>query len=131
MTSQNVQAPIILLLDQDGIDNALVKTWFEQSRFSVVEAANAFQLLEEISDFTVRRCPDVIILDAASILSEFSLIKDMIHISKDEAGIPIFILSDSETSSDQEEYFKGNLAQLSVELDKIIPPKEIQPSFAV
>jgi hypothetical protein len=129
MKLQDIQTPIILLLDQKRFDNAFVKTWFAKSRFKAVEAANVFQLLEEVSDFTVRRCPDVIILEAASLLHDFSLIKDMLHISQDEVGMPIFILSNGEKTPEQEEFFKGNLAQLNAELDKIIPQKNNSTPF--
>jgi DNA-binding response OmpR family regulator len=123
MKLQDIHTPIILLLDQKRFDNAFVKTWFEKSRFKAVEAANVFQLLEEVSDFTVRKCPDVIILEAGSLLHDFSLLKDMLHISQDEIGMPVFILSNEEKVPQQEEFFKGDLTQLSAELDKIVPQK--------
>ena len=130
MKLPDIQTPIILLLDQKKVDNDFVRTWLEKSRFNAVEAANVFQLLEEVSDFTVRRRPDVIILEAECLLHDFSLIKDMLHISQGEAGMPVFVLSNGEKASEQEEFFKGNLAQLSAELDKIVPQKSNSTSFA-
>lgn len=130
MKLQNLNAPVILLLNKTGADNAFVRTWFEKSRFRAVEAVDMLDLLEEISDFTVRNRPDVIIVEAVSFLSNFSLIKDMIHTSINAAGMPVFILSDMENTFDQEEYFKGNLAQIRAELDKLIPQKDTQHHFA-
>jgi hypothetical protein len=130
MKLQNLNAPVILLLNKIGDDNGFVKTWFEKSRFRAVEVADMFDLLDKLSDFTVRNRPDVFIVEAVSFLSDFSLIKDMIHTSTGEAGMPVFILSDIEDFFDREEYFKGNLAQISDELDKLIPQRDTQHHFA-
>ncbi len=55
------QSVIILLEVGAAADNRFVKQWFRKSRFVTGETSDIFQALEEISDFTVCRCPDCLV----------------------------------------------------------------------
>jgi hypothetical protein len=116
-----MRCPVLLLLDSQGGDNSLVKMWFEKSRFQTAQFEDVFQVLEELSDFTVRRSPDVIILEVASFLNNFSSVAEIIQTLPADSKVPIFSSSEFGSFSDFDGSFKGDLNQLNIELEKIIP----------
>lgn len=116
-----MRCPVILLLSKQGDNNSLVKMWFEKSRFQTTQVEDVFQVLEELSDFTVRRSPDVIILEVASFLDDFSSVADIIQTLPIESEVPIYSSSELGSFIDFNGSFKGDLIQLSTELEKIIP----------
>ena len=113
--------PVILLLDGNAIDNDCVKEWFKTSRFLTSETVDIFQALEEISDFTVRCRPDVVLLEVNSLTEDFFTVRKMVQTSSGECGFPIFALSDSGKIINHKECFEGNLTQLKTQLNKMIP----------
>lgn len=123
MNPETPHPPVILLLSEKGVDNIFVKAWFEKSRFRTVEAEDIFQALEEISDFTVKKRPDIVILEVTSLLYDLGLIKEIIQTSTDEARTPIFAFPGAGINLNNNEYFEGDLNQLTAELEKIIPQK--------
>lgn len=121
MKQEFTHLPVILLLDGNAIDNDYIKDWFKQSRFSTSETVDIFQALEEISDFTVRCRPDVVLLEVSSLAEDFFAVRKMVQTSSGECEFPIFALSDSGKIINHKECFEGNLTQLKTQLNKIIP----------
>jgi AmiR/NasT family two-component response regulator len=61
------QQPVILLIGKEETsDGFTLKQWLEENEYITREASDVFEVIEEISDFTVRQCPDVILLEAES-----------------------------------------------------------------
>ena len=121
MKQEYTHLPVILLLDGNTVDKEFIKNWFKKSRFSTSETIDIFQALEELSDFTVRCRPDVILLEVSSMTEDFFAVKKMVQTSSGECEFPIFALSDSGKIINHKECFEGNLAQLKTQLNKIIP----------
>jgi hypothetical protein len=123
--------PAILLLGKQDSTNSFVRIWFEKSRFWTVETTDIFRVLEEISDFTVARRPDVILLEETSFQSDLSTINDFVQNSLPESNLPLFALLKSGNFINLDASFEGNLRQLEAELDKIIPQPESSIRAAV
>src|SRR5688500_2273790 len=114
---------VILLLDgKAATDNGFVRKWFEKSRFSAIEVSDVFQALEEISDFTIRCRPDVILMEVGSLSEDFPVIKNVIQTSLSaQPECPIFAFSNSGEIIDKKENFEINFSQLEARLNEIIP----------
>ena len=121
--------PVIVLMDKETSDErSVVLEWFENSRFLTCEAADVFEALEEISDFTVATRPDVILLDVESCDGDFQLIHDTIEPSPETLDLPILALApDGEDlkSGIPGSCFRGSLGQVAARLDKLIPEPDI------
>jgi len=122
MTEQEyLHLSVILLLDGSAADNRFVKQWFKKSRFSTGEATDIFQALEEISDFTICRSPDVILLEVDSVANDFFVVREMVQTLSVNNQMPIFALSASGKVVNHKDCFEGNLTQINTQLEKIIP----------
>lgn len=102
--------PIFLLLNKKSKNNNSVKNWLKESGFSMSEAPDAFWAMEEISDFTDRFCPEIVLIEALSPLKDFCLIQKMM--SNGEDGISIFALSEHENVINHKQCFEGNFSEI-------------------
>jgi len=121
--------PVIVLMDKETSDdrNAVVE-WFENSRFLTCEAADVFEALEEISDFTTATRPDVILLDVESCDGDYQLVHDTIEPSTESNDLPILALAaDGEIveAGVTRSCFRGSLGQVAEHLDTLIPDPDI------
>jgi len=122
MRYENAHRTVILLLDGNpAADNKFIKRWFQKSRFLTCEADDIFHALEEISDFTIRQRPDVILLEVESMKDGFQLAKRMTQTLSGQGETPIFAFSASGKVLGDCECFDGNLARLEAKLNFMIP----------
>ncbi|MDQ3180014.1 MAG: hypothetical protein M3Q33_05790 [Acidobacteriota bacterium] len=112
---------VIVLVDEKATDRCFVKEWFKKSRFSTNEATDIFQVMEEISDFTVRSRPDVVLLEVSSLATYFHIVKEMVQAPFDSCRLLIFALSNTGNVVNHRECFEGNLTQVEAKLNKMIP----------
>lgn len=62
--SKERSLPVVLMIDRGLVaDRNALAEWLSNSRFSSCDAVDIFEAIEEIADFTVRKCPDVIVLN--------------------------------------------------------------------
>jgi hypothetical protein len=109
--------PVILLLDKGAsADRSDVMNWFDNSRFSTYEASNVFEALDELSDFTIKERPDVVLLNVEN-ENELSLMRDISGME----DLAIMALSSGSSIVATDGCFRGNLGQLATHLDKLIP----------
>src|SRR5438093_1518566 len=120
MDREQRQMPVILLMDKASSgERGTIRQWFQNSRFSTFEAANVFEALEEISDFTIEACPDVVLVDVDSYENDFPIMRDMAGIT----DLSIMTLSSMTSSSKKSDSdcFHGSLGQVATHLDKLFP----------
>lgn len=122
MNRKNTCSAAILLLNTiSKTENGAIKKWFEKSRFLTSEAADIFEALEIISDFTIKQSPEVVLLDVDSFAVDFPFITKMVSAMTLDGEISILALSESGKTVVHRNYFEGNFAQVKTELDKIMP----------
>src|SRR5437773_2579178 len=120
MGREQRQMPVILLMDKASSgERGTVRQWFENSRFSTFEAANVFEALDEISDFTIEACPDVVLVNVDSYDNDFSLMRDMAG----NGDLSIMALSSKASIANKEDpsCFRGSLDKVATHLDKLFP----------
>ena len=122
MGQEITHQPVILLLDgSPSADNKFIKRWFQKSRFLTCECADVFDALAELSDFTIRQRPDVILLEVESISEDFKLVRRLTEFVWGQSEPTIFAFSESGKVLGDCLCFEGNLARLEAELNKLIP----------
>ena len=110
--------PVILLMDKrTKADRGDVIDWLDHSRFSSYEASNVFEALEELSDFTIKERPDIVLLDVESCENQASLMRNMSGME----DLAIMALSSGSSFVATDGCFNGTLGQLATHLDKLIP----------
>jgi len=113
---------VILLMNNAAlVDHNVVRRWFKDSRFRTCEAKSIFQAFELISDFTDRQKPDVVLLEVDSPISEYQKFQRLIAGGEDYPGSRIFALTDDGKSINSAECIEGNLAELTSQLEVLIP----------
>ena len=105
--------PVILLLGTRKGNK--VDLWLERSRYSTAEVADAFQALEQISDFTVRDTPDVIFLHVDSIAKEREFLQTIVATDSNEPDVPIIGFSDDDM------FGEDKILALANRLGQLIP----------
>jgi hypothetical protein len=74
---QNHPGVILLTQNLSAADLMLVREWFDDSDFELCEAANVFQAIERLSDFTESSRPDVVLLEASCPDTDFAVIREL------------------------------------------------------
>ncbi len=123
-TSSNV--PVIVLIENSTSSDAqFVRQWLLESRYESCEASDVFAALEEISDFTMQSRPDVILLDAGSTVGELSFIREMVKSAPGEPEASIISMSAIAISTDESDFYAGDLSQVAARLESLIPDRRI------
>ena len=113
METAKQHPPVILLLNTRKGNK--VDLWLESSSYSTAEVADAFQALEQISDFTVRNAPDVIFLHVDSIAKELEFLQTIVATDSNEPDVPIIGFSEDEM------FGEDKLLALANRLGQLIP----------
>ena len=111
----NNRTIFLLLNAKSTINNHSVKTWLKNSGFMTKEMPDIFDAMEVISDFTVRRNPELVLVEAFSPMQDFQIIQKLMPASiKDK--ISIFSLTEHEKVINHKECFEGNFAEITAKL---------------
>lgn len=115
-------APVILLISkQQTRQRAAVDKWLTDSRYTTCEAADAFQALEQLADFTTGERPDVIFLHVDSGDADMRVMQTIVATPAGEADIPIIDFASEITLSPNDKDFEKAIADLVCRLDQFIP----------
>jgi hypothetical protein len=122
MEREGTNRTIILLIDGKLTSNdGFIKEWLEASPFMTNETTDIFQALEDISDFTMRSRPDVVLLEVGSLEEDFFTIRDLMEVFSLKDSFPIFALSDCGKVVNDKGCFEGTLAEVKAEIKKVFP----------
>jgi CheY-like chemotaxis protein len=132
MTFDNV-SPTVLLVD--GFNkNSLTRGWLESNGYRVREAANVFDALEEMTDFTQEFRPSLIMLNSAMSVEDSSYAMSSLHNFTEMHEVPIVALTadDHGAKSGQDEYFvqAKRLDTLKSLMSSLLPVCEPQKKTA-
>ncbi len=111
---------LLLLNTKSETNNDSVKSWLKNSGFKTSEVPNVFRAIEEMSDFTVRCDPEVVLIEAVSQLNDFCLIQKIMQISND-GEVSVFAITDSDKIINHKECFEGSFAQVKKKFISLRP----------
>lgn len=122
MQHAKTPATVILLLDGKSIQgNEFIKEWLDESPFITNESTDFFDLLEDLSDFTMQSRPDVVLFEAKSLKNDYFLLRQMMKSYTEDDEFPILALSDSGNVVNDNFCFEGNFAEVKAQLTKVLP----------
>ena len=125
MNSVHQHSPVILLLGKrSGGDT--VDRWLEESHYRTWEAFDVFELLDQVSDFTVRDRPDVVFIHVGATTEEQDLARSLIEAGTGEAGFRVIDLTASTSRSEHD--LTTTIMTLKYQLDKFIPQQNASAS---
>jgi PleD family two-component response regulator len=117
MPSNPQHTPVVLVLDKRGKDIDPIDEWLAESRYETSEAADVFQVLEQLSDFTVRERPDLVFVHVDSLASDLLALRKLTKTSVDEPDVPIVMFGAGDARKD------SKFASLADRLDMFIPQR--------
>jgi DNA-binding response OmpR family regulator len=117
MVPEQRSVPVIVLMDKDSSnDQAMIRQWFEDSRFATYESSNVFEALEQLSDFTIRKRPDVVLLDVDCCEDDLSIVREV-------SDLPVMALSGKaapKNSNGRQSSYRS-FGQVVSQLNEMIP----------
>jgi hypothetical protein len=117
--TNNSPKTFILLLDGGSASRGRVRRWLTDRGFITWEAKDVCHAIEEVSDFTVKRRPDVVLLEVPAIPECFDSFKSTFQVSPNE--LSIVALSES-PSAKSKPFVASSLNQLSMYMDNCPAP---------
>jgi len=113
--------PVIVLLEGCSGNNESIKTWLDGSRFDTRKVDDIFQMIEEITDFTVAVPPQVLIMEIDNFFDgDLAQISEVVRSSSGIADLPIFAVTPQRKFADGN--FHGvDIDQLKNKLNRLLP----------
>ena len=120
MNAASHQSPVIVLLGAHAVDNAGLEEWLANSGYRAWEAEDVFQVLEQVSDFTVRNRPEVVFVHVGETAVEHDLARNLIEAGTGDSGVPVIDLVTASASGNADE-LSVRILDLACQLDHFIP----------
>jgi hypothetical protein len=121
MNMEEKPMSVIILLDGDAPNqNAFIRGWFRRSRFSAVETNCVIQALSASFDFTKLSRPNVVLLEAESIVEDFHLLATLSEILSGGDHVPVLAFA-AQWHPDFGEDFETDLTKLETRLMRMFP----------
>ena len=119
MTPTTLHQPVILLLGKRRAKRDEVDTWLEESKYSTCEATDVFQVIEQLSDFTVGESPDVVFLHIDR-EAEREMLENMLLASDGDfnASVIAYSATESQRITNHDTFGLGALER---QLERLIP----------
>lgn len=100
-------------------DYESVRAWFDRSDMEACEAADLFEAIDKLSDFTDLGCPDVFLVKIRPGSPQDRLVKEF-DTGFDAIEVPIAVLSDTISDTEMRSFNFGSVRGLKANLDS--PP---------
>ena len=122
MTRGQARMPVILLLENGtSRDGQVVRQWLSDSRFMTCEAYDPFEVLEEMSDFTMRDRPDVIILNVDPSQDSAQSLRDIVRCCADGQDPAIISMTNDLSERGDDNFYAPDMSQVAARLEKLLP----------
>lgn len=122
MNAASHHSPVILLLGTRSASSDPFDQWLEKSPYRAWAASDVFQLLDQLSDFTIRNRPDVVFLHIGSTVEERALTLSLIQAGMADASVPVIDLVTESCN------FDDTILSLANQLDHFIPQHDAAAS---
>lgn len=109
--ADNTSRMLILLLEHERFDPSLC-AWLSDQGFVTWKAHDVSHALEELTDFTVRRRPDVVLLEVAGLSQHYEDLWATFRGSAGRGQVAMCAYTGRRPSGDQRQYFASNLNDL-------------------
>ncbi|MFN2502088.1 MAG: hypothetical protein ABR530_08760 [Pyrinomonadaceae bacterium] len=113
----------IVLLDGRSHSESFVRTWLKKEGLVVWHATDVSDVVEELSDYTVGKRPDVVLLQVPVLPECFESLASMFSLSSpDQRDVGVVGLSDDAPQVDGKRFVAQNLAQVRSFIQRDVDP---------
>lgn len=113
-----MKTSVIVIHDTNNrYDYESVVEWFAGSKLEAYEAADLFDAIDQMSDFTEVGCPDVFLVKLRPGSQQDMLLHE-VGASFDSMEVPIAVLSDGKYADERRHFNFGSVRGLKADLDK-------------
>lgn len=109
-TTKNRRMMVLLL--ESGSGGHDLGQWLSANGFVAWRANDVSHAMEELSDFTVRRRPDVVLLEVAGLPQRFDAVMSALRGSSGGGTVAVCAYAGDRPANAGEQYFASNLDQL-------------------
>lgn len=121
----------IVLLEEKNDNHFFIKKWLSEKSLKTNEFIDLVEVMEEMSDFTNRSRPDVILLKVKSLKQDFYKLKKMMRFFGGNTTFPVFAVSESEKVINDAYCFEGNLVEIKFQIEKLLTVVSKQLKFSL
>lgn len=112
MMKESSSTTFILLLDGGSASRGRVRRWLTDCGFITWEARDVGHAIEEVSDFTVKTRPDVVLLEVPTMPECFDTFRSTFPVPPEGNQLSVLALSKNESRREIKPYVANSLAQL-------------------
>jgi DNA-binding response OmpR family regulator len=112
---------MVLLLDQDSSYNGSLSQWLSRNGYAAIVADDVCQVIEELSDFTVKLNPDVVLLQVPSLPECFEDLQHSLRKTVNLSDLKVVGLCDRKNKVARKRYFANDLEQLHTIMHREVP----------
>jgi hypothetical protein len=109
---------MVLLFEHDECGQELGR-WLGENGFIAWRANDVKHAIEELSDFTVRRRPDVVLLEVKSLPQKFDTLRNAF--CRSSGDVEVCAYADENTPADRQ-HFASNMEQLKTMISRQVRP---------
>jgi hypothetical protein len=94
MITKEANVTTVLLLDDGFAPEATVEVWLKNRGFVVWSAPDVYDLIEVLSDFTVRVCPDIVVLKVPVMTQSLKMLTDALEMAGSGHELSVWAVKD-------------------------------------
>lgn len=117
-------SPTVLLVDESGNDNYLMRSWFETNGYDFRQANDVYDAFEELTDMTLEKQPSMILLNSCSADASRSWLMDSLQEFASKKNLAIINL----TANNHKKPFENSDNQF-IELEDFESLKPLMQNF--
>ena len=107
---RNKNKRFLLLLDGAAAPGGNIQAWLTEKGLVAWAATDVCHALEELSDFTVTKRPDVVMLEVAMLMESYETLRSTFEEGVGESDVTVVAFGKNKRRPDK--FFPGNLDQL-------------------
>ncbi len=116
---------LLLLIDSKGAEPTELYNRLSARGLKTWRASNFLDAIEDLSDFTVKNRPDVVLLEVSPLFADFDALQ---HISDTDNDVTVVAMSKGKAPKGSERYFAHNWDQLEALIDRESGHRPYQPA---
>lgn len=114
---------LLLLTEPKGGDSAELYNWLSDRGLRTWRASDFSHAIEELSDFTVKNRPDVVLLEVSPLFACFETLQDNLCTPDSDNDVTVVAMSEAKAPRGSERFFARSWDQLETLIDRESGPR--------
>ncbi len=117
---------LLLLVESRSARSAYVLNWLQHKGFVTWWATDVAHAMEELSDFTVQKRPDVVMTEASPLSECLHTLRADLCGPESQGDVSVVAMCDRGGQASAERFYATDLAQLETIIDREAGPRPLQ-----